>query len=283
MKPKLIIHGGAGLNESPTAGEEDYHKAVYAIARATYHVLGHEGAREAVLYGIRRFESNRIFNAGVGSRLQEDGQARMSAALVDSCSRHFSGVINIRNVRHPIDVADILSLQTHKVLSGDEATEFARKKNINYYDPVTKERLIEHMEGLKGESGTVGIVALDEEGCICAGTSTGGIGLETPGRVSDSATVAGTYASDVAGVSCTGHGEHIVNMAAAARIVAYTEAGLGLGESVERLLKKARQAKARFGLIALDSEGNLVVASTPKVNVLYAKHDGKRIETFQKR
>lgn len=283
MKPKLIVHGGAGLQESTAVKQESYHKALAEIAGDTYIRLENEGARGAVLYGIRRFEGNRIFNAGTGSRLQRDGQARMSAALVDSQSRNFSGVINICNVEHPIDVADILESREHKVLCGDEASEFAWQEKIQYYDPITKERLFEHVEKLRGDSGTVGVVALDEEGRICAGTSTGGIGFETPGRVADSATVAGTFASEVAGVSCTGRGEHIVNLAAAARIVAYMEAGLGLAESVNRLLGKARQAEARFGLIALDCFGNFAVASTARIKVLYAKNDGKRTETFYQR
>ena len=79
--------------------------------------------------------------------------------------------------------------------------------------------------------GTVGAVALDDKGVVCVGTSTGGIGNETPGRVSDSASVAGTYADQVGGLSCTGKGEHIINQAVAAKVIYRLRDGVPLKKS----------------------------------------------------
>ncbi len=283
MIPKLIIHGGAGLVESPEFTERQYEKALKGIIKETYSKLLKKGAREAVLYGVRLLEDNPLFNAGYGSRLQKDGRVRMSAAIMDSVSQKFSGVINVCNVRHPIDVANSLQRKRHTVLGGRGATEYARRQKMEYCSPLAPHRIKEHEERVKGETGTVGVVAIDSRGCICAGTSTGGVGYETPGRVSDSATVAGTYASKVCGVSCTGKGESIVNQAVAAKIVARVEDGVPLNVAVERLFKIARSKKLKFGLISLDAEGNAVVGNGYNSKVLYAKHYGQHIETFLKR
>lgn len=280
MVPKLIIHGGCGLMESPDFTFKQYEKALKKIITDTYPVLVKRGAREAVLHVIRIMEDNPLFNAGYGSRLQRDGRVRMSAAIIDSVTKRFSGVINICNVRHPIDVANSLSNKRHTVLGGRGATEYARRYLMEYFSPLAPHRLKEYRAKLKGETGTVGAVALDARGRICAGTSTGGIGYETPGRVSDSATVAGTYASDVCGVSCTGKGESIVNQAVAAKIVARVEDGVPLETAVERLVKIARQKRLRFGLISLDKQGDIVVGNGHNTRVLFVKHDGTQVTTF---
>lgn len=280
MVPKIVIHGGAGSMEGRAISDADYRASLDHIVRQGYAVLGESGARAAVLHAIRLLESDTLFNAGTGSKFQRDGQIRMSAALMDSSDGIFSGVANIRNVEHPIDVADLLRSESFHVLDGGEATDFARQHGIPYYNPTTAYRLKEYKEQLLGESGTVGAVALDAEGVICAGTSTGGVGYELPGRLGDTATVAGTYATNLAGVSCTGRGEEIVNLAVAARVVTRVQDGVSLGDAVDRLVEQANQRQNRFGLIALDAQGNLVVGSTSGVRVLFAQHDGQSVRTF---
>ncbi len=280
MRPKVIIHGGSGLLEGHAFSREDYHNALQETIRQTYEVLERTDARRAVIHGIKLLESNPIFNAGTGSRLQKDGQIRMSAAIMSSKDNKFSGVINIRNVEHPIEVANLLSKEKYTVLGGNEATEYARLHNFGFYNPMTEPRLKEYKEALLGESGTVGAVALDAEGTVCAATSTGGIGYELPGRISDSATVAGTYASKYAGVSCTGRGEHIINQAVASRIVTRVEDGMPLQEAVDKLMEEANGYDYRFGIISVDQLGNMIVGGTRNMDVLYAKHDGEKAETF---
>lgn len=282
MEPKLIIHGGAGQLEGSIFSFLDYHNALLEIVGDAYAKLKVTNAREAVLHGIRLMEENPIFNAGKGARLQKDGQVRMSAAIMNSKDNSFSGVINIQNVEHPIDVANILSGQKYTVLGGHEATEFSRLNQFPYFNPITEHRLKEYKNALIGESGTVGVVALDQEGNICAGTSTGGVGYEVPGRIGDSATVAGTYATKFAGVSCTGKGEHIINQAVAARVVTRVEDGMPLVDAVDKLFEEANQFHYRFGLISLDKNGNMVVGNTKNVDVLYAKHDASGAKTFYK-
>ncbi len=277
---KLIIHGGAGSREGQHAEFEQYAEHLDGILAEAYAVLLEQDARQAVFHAVRLLEDDPLFNAGTGSRLQRDRRARMSAALMDSERRRFAGVINIEDVRHPIDVVEHLIGEEHSVLCGSPALRYARDLGFEEHDPITPHRLREHQEKLRQRTGTVGAVALDGNGLLCAGTSTGGMGFEIPGRVSDSATVAGNYAGATAGVSCTGIGEHIVDHAAAARIVTRCEDGMSLRQAVDRTLEEALRRDYGYGVIALGTSGEMLAAQTPGVTTLYASHDGEHRRSF---
>jgi L-asparaginase len=281
MTPKLIIHGGAGSLEGEAFSFKNYHRGLVQIVKKAYDCLVSSNAREGCVHAIKLLENNPLFNAGTGSKLQKDGQIRMSAAVMGSDDNRFSGVINIRNVKNPIMVADLLAQENYTILGGNEATEYARSNNFKYFNPTTQHRLLEYKQQLLGDTGTVGAVALDAQGRICVGTSTGGVGFELPGRIGDSATVAGTYTSQMAGVSCTGKGEHIINQAVAARVVTRVEDGMTLSDSVDRIIQESNEFNYRLGLIALDYEGHMIVGKTNKIDaVLFAQHDGNTFKTF---
>ena len=257
------------------------HDSLCKIWEESFDILQKGTAEETVCHAIRMLEDDPIFNAGTGSKLQADGQVRMSSALMDGTNNRFSGVINVQNIRNPIEAAALLSKEENTVLSGAQATEFCRKNGMDDYNPVTQERLEDYKKRCSGEHGTVGTVALDNEGHIFAGTSTGGIGYEIPGRVSDCPTVAGTYASTKAGVSCTGIGEQITQQAAAAKIVTRVEDGMPLHEAVTLTMSESNKFSYLYGLISLDSEGHVEVGKTEALDeVFYAFHDNNRIRTF---
>ncbi|NOZ07391.1 MAG: asparaginase [FCB group bacterium] len=279
ISPKLVIHGGAGSLEGNLHKEKIFAAALKEIILTTWPILLKDGARAAVLCGVRMLEDNPIFNAGTGSRLQADGIIRMSASIMDSSDGIFSAVINIQDIQHPIEAADLLNAKKHTVLSCAGACRFAAENDFPFFDPVTPDRIAEYQRRQQGDSGTVGVVALDAGGIIAAGTSTGGMGNETVGRVSDSPTVAGTYASQFAGISATGRGEDIVNLAAAARLVTMVEAGLPLTRAADRLMQLARTGKCKFGVIGIDHEGN-IVADTTTDEIFYAGYDGGSLISF---
>jgi L-asparaginase len=279
--PKIIIHGGCGKLESKTVKYAKYRKSLKRVLEKTRQILD-EGspAIEIAVFAIKLLEDDPIFNAGTGSKIQSDGVVRMTAALIDSKCGIFSGVMNVEDVKNPIEVANFLQSEAHNVLAGQPALTFAREKGISYYDPVTELRLQEYQSGKAGNSGTVGVVVLDRKGVLASATSTGGIGGEMPGRVSDSATVAGTYCSRECGVSCTGIGEHIVHLSVASRMVTMAEDGRSLEKAKNLLINKANSKKLRFGFIALDREGNWCFGQTRKVKTLYAVYDGHKIDVF---
>ena len=278
---QLIIHGGAGSLEGKIEQAQVMHDSLCKIWEESFDLLQKGTAEETVCHAIRMLEDDPIFNAGTGSKLQADGQVRMSSALMDGTNNRFSGVINVQNIRNPIEAAALLSKEENTVLSGAQATEFCRKNGMDDYNPVTQERLEDYKKRCSGKHGTVGTVALDNEGHIFAGTSTGGIGYEIPGRVSDCPTVAGTYASTKAGVSCTGIGEQITQQAAAAKIVIRVEDGMPLHDAVTLTMSESNKFSYLYGLISLDSEGHVEVGKTEALDeVFYAFHDNNRIRTF---
>lgn len=280
MVPKLIIHGGCGRFENRKFKIRNYDEKLRPILEKSYAKLLKKDAKTAVVFAMHLLEDESVFNAGYGSKLQQDGAARMSAAFMDGTNGRFSAVVNVENVRHPIDIARILNRRKHTVIAGKPAEAFARKEAIPEFDPVAPHRLQEHLEKKAGETGTCGVVAIDSKGRICVATSTGGIGYEVPGRVGDSPTIAGTYASAFCGVSCTGIGEHIINQAVAAGIVVRVNDGADLQTTADRVIAEGNDKKYRFGFIALDHRGNLVVEQTKNTTVLAAWHDGEQMKTF---
>ncbi len=266
---RILIHGGIASFEGRHLKTDDYRISLQRIVQSAYEKLVATNAREAVIYAVQLLEDDELFNAGTGSRIQADGEIRMSASLMDSSTGIFSGVINIQAVQHPIALADHLATQSHTVLAGDEATRYARQQGIPHHSPFTEHRRAEFQRKSAQRTGTVGAVALDHTGRICAATSTGGVGWETPGRVSDSATVAGNYASKHAGVSCTGVGEQIVNDAVASRLVTRVEDGGTLVEVAERMVTESRVRNHFYGFIALDGQGAWVATQT-QGQVLFA-------------
>lgn len=279
----LIIHGGAGAREGGHANDARYGESLRRILSLAWGVLENSGAREGVLHAVRLLEEDPLFNAGFGSRLQSDGVARMSAAIMDGAAGRFSGVINVEAVRHPIDVAAVLGGERYTVLAGEHATRYARALGMPEFDPVTPHRLAEYRRRAAGDTGTVGAAALDREGRIWAATSTGGVGFETPGRVSDTPTVAGTYADATCGVSCTGVGEHIVDHAAAARVTVRVADGMDLASAVRRTLQEADARRLAYGLIAVDAQGRTCAGSSESVTTLWAARDAEGQRDFLSR
>ena len=297
VEPKLIIHGGAGGHIQSESAQDKVRKLLYDILDTVYEMLlAGEKATDAVVKGCQLLEAEQIFNAGKGSVLQSDGQIRMSASLMDGLRQRFSGVINVCRVEHPIELARFLQEEDDRVLSDYGAAELLRELQVPIYDALTDIRLKEWMQERKhleerdekmagviaeqalvipheDRKGTIGVVALDRFGNIAAGTSTGGKGLERVGRVSDSAMPAGNYASNDAGVSCTGVGEDIMEECLAAKIVIRVGDGMSLAEAMERSMAEGKKRNRDFGAIALDSKGAISWGKTSEV-LLAAYHDG---------
>jgi len=279
---KIIIHGGCGAREDKNTSFIDYHNHLKPIVEKAYEYLRQvDDANEVAIYTAKLLEDDAIFNAGTGSRVQQDGQIRMSASIMDSENKKFAGVINVQNIKNPIEVASRLMQQHHSILGGEPATEFAHSvMKLPKYNPMTEKRYQEYLELKKGYTGTIGVVVLDSKGKICAVTSTGGAGFEYPGRVGDSPTVAGNFANTSMGISCTGIGEHIVNEAVAAKIATRVKDGMSLQAAVDRSIKESDELEDYVGLIAIDKDGNTCSGSTKIAQTLYAYAEEGVIKTF---
>ncbi|WP_291117523.1 isoaspartyl peptidase/L-asparaginase [Flavobacterium sp. UBA6135] len=278
---KIIIHGGF-FSESTTNLETKIAKqeALLRIVKESYHFLRTHSALETVVFAVSLLEDDELFNAGIGSQIQSDGKIRMSAALMDGTSMKMSGVINIEDVKNPIQVAEVLMNVDDRILGGSGATNFARKQGFESFSTETLQRRAEYEAKVKAiGTGTVGCVALDDEGKIAVATSTGGKGFEIPGRISDSATVAGNYANEFCGVSLTGVGEDIVSGAVATKIVTRVTDGFSLEAAFEKTFNELKPFDGFAGAIAIDKKGNIYHQDSHS-SMVFASFDGEKEEVF---
>jgi L-asparaginase len=278
---KIIIHGGF-FSESSQSQETKKAKqsAMLEIVKLAYEFLKVNTALATVEYAVTLLEDNELFNAGTGSMIQSDGKIRMSASIMDGKTQKMAGVINIEEVKNPIQVANILLNEDDRILAGEGATNYARKHHFEVFSTEIPQRRTEFEEKKKSLGlGTVGCVALDNDGNIAAATSTGGKGFELICRVSDSATVAGNYANAYCGVSLTGVGEDIVSGAVAAKIVTRVTDGMSLGKAVAKTFEELKPYDGFAGAICIDKLGNIVhLDSHP--TMVFASFDGEREEVF---
>ena len=278
---KIIIHGGF-FSESSTNNETKVakQKALLRIVKASYEYLKTHSALETVVFAVSMLEDDALFNAGIGSQIQSDGKIRMSAALMNGETQKMSGVINIENVKNPIQVAEVLMKEDDRILGGSGATNYARQHGFEEFSTEIPQRRAEYEAKVKSLGlGTVGCVALDKDGKIAVATSTGGKGFELVGRISDSATVAGNYANQFCGVSLTGVGEDIVSNATAAKIVTRVTDGFSLQDAFAKTFDELLPYDGFAGAIAIDSKGN-VFHQDSHPSMVFASFDGEKEEVF---
>ena len=278
---KVIIHGGF-FSESSTNNDTKIAKqqSLLRIVKDSFDYLKTHTALETVVYAVSLLEDDELFNAGIGSQIQADGKIRMSASLMDGSTMKMSGVINIEEVKNPVQVAQILLNYDDKVLGGSGATNFARANGFEQFSTEIPQRRSEYEAKLAATRiGTVGCVALDKNGKIAVATSTGGKGFEIPGRISDSATVAGNYANEFCGVSLTGVGEDIVNGAVAAKIVTRVTDGFTLEKAFEKTFNELKPFDGFAGAIAIDNKGNIYHQDSHP-SMVFASFDGETDEVF---
>jgi L-asparaginase len=238
-------------------------RALEAIAENCFPELTTRSACEVVVCALEALELDPQFNAGLGASIQSDGEVRVSAAVMDGTRQSFSGVINAVHVKHPSLIALSLQERRSRVITQPGVQVLARELNLPEEDLATPEQL-ETFRRRKEVGGfdTVGCVVRTARSQLAAGTSTGGRSFEFPGRVSDSATVAGNYASEILAVSATGIGEEIIDDALAARLETRCRDGMPLEQAARRSFDEAVARGRTYGWIAVHRNGDWVSAHT---------------------
>jgi L-asparaginase len=278
---KVIIHGGF-FSESDQSSEVKTAKqnSLKHIAQQAFEYLQSNSAFDTAAYGVSLLENDELYNAGTGSQIQSDGVIRMSAAIMNGETQKMSGVINIQDVKNPVFVARELMKEDDRVLGGEGAKKYANEHGFENFSTEIPQRKKEYEEKLKtGGKGTVGCVVIDKQGNLAAATSTGGKGFELPGRISDSATVAGNYANSICAVSCTGVGEDIVSNATAAKIVTRVTDGMSLENAFAKTFDELKIIDGFAGAIAIDKNGNLYHQDSHPTMV-FASFDGENFKVF---
>ncbi len=301
-KIAIAIHGGAGPDSDHIRkNKKEYEQGLAAAIEAGYEVLEKGGhAEDAVESAIKSMEDNALFNAGRGSSLNEKAEVEMCASFMSGYDLTSGAAAIVRNVRNPISLARAIAEKSKHVYIGSiGATEFARSLGLpmepdayfiteNAYEEYVKSREKQHpnaqeigMEQALKKHGTVGCVALDIKGNLCAGTSTGGLDFSKPGRIADSSMIGvGCYANNATcAVSTTGEGEFHIQHVTAFHISALMEYG---GKTLEEAAKylvheKCKHVTADMGLIGVDRDGNIVAEFNTQRMHRASKSTGKRL------
>jgi len=275
----LVIHGGAGTilksNMTPEK-EREYIQKLNEALQAGYKILENGGTSlDAVVAVINIMEDSPLFNAGKGAVLTEKGIAELDASIMDGKTLKAGAVAGIKHVKNPITLARlVMDKSPHVMMIGEGAEEFAKENNIemvdnNYFITPNRWQQYQKMKEAKDKKakeekhGTVGCVALDKNGNLAAGTSTGGMMMKKFGRVGDSPIIgAGTYANNnTCAVSGTGYGEYFIRLNIARDISDLMDyKNLSLSEAAnEVIMKKLPQLGGDGGIIAIDKNGNIAM------------------------
>jgi L-asparaginase / beta-aspartyl-peptidase len=266
----IVIHGGAGVitREKMTPELDKEYRASLNLALYTGKKILIEGgsALEAVEATIRVMEDNPLFNAGKGAVFTNDGRNELDAAIMDGSNLAAGSIAGVTDIKNPITAARyVMTKSEHVMLAGAGASQFAKEQGLEIVPPsyfYTDRRFNELQEVLKREKkGTVGCCALDKNGNLAAGTSTGGMANKKYNRIGDAPIIgAGTYANNsTCAVSATGHGEYFIRWTVAHDISALMEyKGLSLKDASELVVNdKLAKAGGSGGVICVDKAGNI--------------------------
>jgi beta-aspartyl-peptidase (threonine type) len=301
MKPALMVHGGAW--DIPDEAVKACNDGCRNALTAGWGILTSGGsAVEALEAAVMVLEDDPVFDAGYGSHLNADGTVECDAIVMDGATLRAGATAGLQRIKNPIRLArKILEECPHMMLIGEGAERFAvdhrlalckREELVSeaewqaYLQCSKDEHAAIHHRG--HEQGTVGAVALDQQGRLCAATSTGGTCCKLPGRVGDSPIIGcGCYAdAEAGGVSCTGYGEAIMKIVMAKTAVDFLrrrpmhdeyESVFAQRAAEDAINLLAARGKGTGGLILLDRHGTPAFAfNTPRMAYGYVRPD----ETF---
>ncbi|QYF86502.1 isoaspartyl peptidase/L-asparaginase family protein [Brevundimonas sp. PAMC22021] len=292
----LAIHGGAGVIERNSLSPEQdaaYRAALNTALDAGSAVLARGGsAMDAIEAAIRVMEDDPLFNAGRGAVFTAEGRNELDAAVMDGSDLSAGAVAGLTTTRHPITAARAVKERSpHVMLIGEGADAFAASQGIEQVDPsffFTERRWQGLVKALTDQGqpvpprlagapspdqtaalpapplnerkfGTVGAVALDSQGRLAAGTSTGGMTAKRWGRVGDVPVIgAGTYASNADGcaVSATGAGEYFIRSTVARDICQRTASGASVQAAAEAEIAEVGAIGGDGGVIVMGANGS---------------------------
>lgn len=326
QNPRLgfVIHGGAGVitrGSLSTEKEAEYRKKLEEAVVAGYKALqsGKSGL-DAVEIAIRILEDSPLFNAGKGAVFNNEGKNELDASIMNGKDLSAGAVAGLHRVKNPITLARaVMEKSPHVMMIGDGAEKFAAEQKIELVDPkyfFTQERYDALQKILEEEKkkvlspkseneppkfstrhsaldaldynrfGTVGAVALDKDGNLAAGTSTGGMTNKKFGRVGDAPIIgAGTFANnDSCAVSATGWGEYFIRLGVARDISTQMEyRALPVQQAADAAMDKVKKLGGDGGVIAIDKFGNIGISfNSEGMYRAYINSEGKPVVEIYK-
>ena len=288
----VVIHGGAGTilkkDMSPELEEQYRAKLKEALTQSYQKIKEGKSSLEAVEAAIVVMEDSPLFNAGKGAVFTSDGRNELDASIMYGKDKSAGAVAGLTIVKNPIKAAiAVMQKSEHVMMIGKGAEQFAKKEGLEIVNPkyfwtqhrwdalqkVKKAELKANQPNAMNNShypsyywvdkkfGTVGCVALDRDGNISAGTSTGGMTNKKYGRVGDAPIIgAGTYADKNVGISGTGWGEFYIRTSAARTVAAkYEYQNKDVKTATQEVMLEIEKLGGDGGIIALDKNGNVAM------------------------
>jgi beta-aspartyl-peptidase (threonine type) len=286
----IVIHGGAGtiLKKNLTDSLEDAYKSKLKEAITSGHAILEKGGdgMQAVTTAINIMEDSPLFNAGKGAVFTHNETNELDASVMDGKTLNAGAVAGATHIKNPIDLAvEVMDNSDHVLLAGKGAEVFAQTRGIELTDPsyFYTERRMKSLQRIKGKEktemdhntkvafedpfikdskfGTVGCAALDKNGNLAAGTSTGGMTNKRWNRIGDAPIIgAGTYANNATcAISSTGWGEYFIRGMVAHDISAMMEyKEISLKEATHEVIQnKLTKLGGTGGVVAIDNKGNV--------------------------
>jgi len=289
-KIAIVIHGGAGiiLKENISKSKEDsiINKLDEAISKGWELLKKGESSELAVIETIKILEDSPLFNAGKGSVFNSDGKVENDASIMRGNDLNAGASSGTSNVKNPITLAaDVMNHSGHVFLSGKGAESFAKNRNLEiveneyFHTKFRYNQLLNKKD--EDKYGTVGCVAIDVDGNIVAGTSTGGMTNKKWGRIGDSPIIgAGTYAdNNTCGISSTGSGEYFIRTVAAYQVSSLLENhDYDLKKAMSKVIhKKIGSIGGDGGMIGIDKNSNISMEfNTPGMYRAYVNKYGEK-------
>jgi len=304
----IAIHGGAGTIKKENMSEEKekaYMEKLHEALTVGENILKTGGsAADAVTQTIMVMENSPLFNAGKGAVFTHDGKNELDASYMDGKTMNAGAVGGVTNIKNPILAAQaVMEKSDHVFLTGKGAEQFGEEVGLeivppNYFYTERRWNSLQRLLEKDGKSGailsedenykygTVGCAALDNDGNLVAGTSTGGMTNKRYNRIGDAPIIgAGTYANNqTCAVSSTGHGEYFIRYAVAHDISARMEY---LQEDLQTAANavvndKLVKAGGGGGIIAVDKDGNVAMPfNTSGMYRGYAKPGERVVEIYK--
>lgn len=305
----IVIHGGAGTIQKGHLSEEMESNIKAALQQALdvgYEALADgQDAEAAVVAAIQILEDAPYFNAGKGAVFTKPGKHELDASIMRGDDLNAGAVAGVSYTKNPILAAQqVMHHSPHVMLQGVGADEFSKIRELtqvknDYFDTEFRRDAWKEVDAktkakqadtasaddilaAEFKYGTVGAVALDKQGNIVAGTSTGGMTYKAWGRVGDSPIIgAGTYADNRScGISATGHGEYFIRYTVASDICARVRyKNIGIEQAADEvIMKELKQAGGDGGVIGLDPKGNVIMTfNTAGMYRGYKKAEGSDV------
>ena len=268
----LVIHGGAGTITKEKMSQEkeaEYRGKIMEALTAGYSILERgDSSLDAVEAVVRIMEDSPLFNAGKGAVFTNEGTNELDASIMDGSTLQAGAVAGVKTVKNPISAArKVMEKTWHVMLTGDGADHFATEQGLeivdnNYFYTERRWKALKRAQE-EEKHGTVGCIALDKNGNITAGTSTGGLTNKRWGRVGDTPIIgAGTYANnETCGVSGTGQGEYFIRGNIAYDVSALMMyRSLTVKDAAGQVIDKLSGNGGKGGLIAMDRNGNIAMS-----------------------